>query len=346
VLSLAVAASVVVLGAERQKPRGSDNLRVALGICVKADDIELQIECFKGEFARAASSDTFPELYKVMEDIERINPKITYGCHIGAHRAGKLAAYELDPIAVVQVGITERHICSNGFIHGALEGIGEQDTGVEQYQDISQLCLTLPGESRLNGCVDGFGHSAWLRHGNIAEATRLCMFFPAIEEQMVCIRGILMEMNFFNSVGGGFLLDPDRRDLYCNAVRQVTDTPELVDACYAGVALGLTRAAAELTLEAIQLRPAGIGEWLPEPPVLARLSQEWNQVLASCGTWGEQAEICHRAVLQELQWELGDADPMLCLAIIEDSSFRREDDCSGPQSFFNRSPDIVSAARE
>jgi hypothetical protein len=332
VLSLAFTAVAVVLVVDQRQARTADQALDALQVCVAQSDDRTRSGCFDVEFARAVQSGSLPLVLELVSTLERENPSLQPSCRAAAISAGRKLGSSRDPVEALRLVLSDEMVCSNGFVMGTFEGLSEQAPDVTQYASLAEMCAQLPGTVEnlvttevKTGCVDGLGHAAWLDNRDMADATRLCLLFPLQDDRGLCVSGIFHAMRLSEQPGSA-LLDPSRREGYCDAVRTVSGIDELVNVCHSGVALGMSMLAAETARTLMQMRS------MTNPPVepdslLEPLRTQWGSVLETCSTWGEQAKSCHDSVLWELQ-KILELDVELCRDIVGRSPFAREDACT------------------
>lgn len=334
VLAVGATAVSVLLVDQNSTTRDPQELLSALAICAALDDHDRSSQCFEVEFNRALDSGSLPFFLQTLKDFEAENPQITGPCRAAALVAGERNGAEGDPVAALRSSVTDSMVCSNGFIMGTYQGIATRQPTDDQFRSFVQVCAEVSGAaetlvttSSKTGCVDGYGHAAWLSHRDVGTSAALCLLLPLREDQGVCIGGLFHAMRL-SAPPGSPELSSQRREEYCSAVQDVTGNPELVNACYTGVSLGMTMQAAEYTRSVFLNRASQYGDDVYQSHV-AEMRRLWGEVLNDCEQWGEQSTGCHRAVVWELQ-KLLDQDTELCKAITSGAPYSREDDCSEP----------------
>lgn len=334
---LAVATAVaagVTLSYTLDRGRSADPgaILAALAVCAAGADHETRSGCFDAQFTAAAESRSLATFYEVMGSFEKENPDVLGPCRSGAMEAGRRYGRDSDPVRALATAIGEDMVCSNGFIMGVYEGAATTELAPEDFRAITALCDALPGTAETmvttevkTGCVDGYGHAAWLSTRDVGASSRLCMFYDDPASRGLCVGGLFHAMRLAVEPASPVLASERRHD-YCDAVRAVTGSEDLVNNCFSGVALGLTMRAAETTRNAMAgLQGAaglrGVEDSLPV------VQQQWAAVLDSCATWGDRADSCHSSVVWELK-KIVAMDTELCRRIVEHSPHSRLEDCT------------------
>ncbi len=310
-----------------KKWRSASEIVRALQECTQAskeqyERLQAQSECYSVEFSLAAATGTLDRLFATVKKMEQRDASILAACHIGAHRSGHRLGSQRDPVQTLSHAITDIDVCDQGYVHGVLKGIGLQRVGSETFRVLSSLCIGADDPIVRLDCVDGLGHSAWVRHKDPVRSAEICMMFEAKNEQAHCIRGIMRAMNNPDLNNGERVLDPQERDQLCEAVSRVPNTGAIhIQSCYNGVVLGLLND----TVNETQLALIKEGGYVSEQ-TRQRLTELWRVSLGECEKWGEYASNCHREVLQQLFVHLP-GEQKICQALSKPSPLRRQDDC-------------------
>jgi hypothetical protein len=282
-------------------------------------------QCYNEEFALAAGTGTLDRLFATVKKMEQQDAGILAACHIGAHRAGYQLGSRQDPVRTLRQAVTDIDVCDQGYVHGVLEGIGLQQVTPETFRELSSICVNAADSIVRLDCIDGFGHSGWVRYKEPGLSVAVCMMFQVTEEQAHCIRGIMMAMNNPDLNDGKRVLDPQDRDQICQEVARVPTVGVVhIRSCYNGVVLSLLN---ETVNETQLVTIEGAGNISKQSR--QRLTELWRAPLSECENWGEYASTCHRAVLQQLYVHLPE-ERGICQTLSDRSPLRRKDDCIGP----------------
>lgn len=158
--------------------------------------------CFGNELANYNDQSSFPETLKVLSSIQDQEPK-TRDCHLIAH---KLSASEVakNPSRWVDIfNLVDQTTCTNGFVHGALEGRSRFDSTFElSAQIIPQICTEIEAKTSQrtgtkssldDACAHILGHILLAQvNADIDTATAVCNQLEN-EYKNPCLQGIFME---------------------------------------------------------------------------------------------------------------------------------------------------------
>jgi hypothetical protein len=201
------------------------------------------------------------------------------------------------------------NICGNGFIHGAFDEIGHRKADYSVYRDLVDVCNDVPQSVRQSGCVDGYGHSVWLRTYDLVGALTLCRFFTDSDSQSVCLSGIIMQMYRDDPfTGEPPVMSIDKADLVCDVVREQTGSEDLVRRCYYEAAWPLGLEAGTAAEAMLAGRPAGDIAWMPPQHLMDKTKNMYGEAFGKCDSYPNWVDVCREKIVQAPIWRVsGDA---------------------------------------
>jgi hypothetical protein len=279
-----------------------------LTVCAKSEP-GLRPGCFEEVFYAAYSAGDIRQFNTDLEIVERDNPLASYDCHTGGHQAGRRAAASGDYVNAILGGVSVKNICGNGFIHGAFDEVGHQKAGNNTFQELSTVCDKVPQEVRYSACVDGYGHSVWLRTYDLGKALELCLFFDEATSKNVCLAGVIMQMYRVDPFDGSPpVMSIDKADNFCGLVRERTNDDELVRTCFYEAAWPLGVEAGAAAEEMLRDRPAGLQTWMPPTTLLDKTRTLYREAFNKCDSYSSWADLCREKIASSPIWRVS-GDP-------------------------------------
>jgi hypothetical protein len=159
--------------------------------------------CYGKELSEINKSIKFPQTLQVLSALNKIDPK-TADCHLIAHG---VSASEIEKAPEDWINIfnyVDHNTCTNGFVHGVLEGRSRFDSTLELNENtIPQICSqielktsqrpSIPGESADDACGHSMGHILLAnQNGVIDKAVQICTKLPQ-DIKLSCLAGVFME---------------------------------------------------------------------------------------------------------------------------------------------------------
>jgi hypothetical protein len=187
-----VVAAVVSIGVLTGVLRDGAGIDAQLDACVSPDGSTYNGDCLQLVWDNAVRDDRLRTFVPALERFVADHPGFEVPCHDEAHTAG-IRAYELrgDIDALVLAGTSQRSVCDNGFLHGALGAMGRSGAGDGAVIEVIHACELLP-EPGAADCVHASGHAVWPAVRNVTAAVGLCRNYSRTDRTYSCMFGVMM----------------------------------------------------------------------------------------------------------------------------------------------------------
>ena len=225
------------------KPQVKDNqvnnilsdANILVNECEKQRNWQL---CYADKFGDYNKIHTLDITLKVLDKVENLDSK-TRGCHLLAHKIAT-SEVEKDPSKWLEIfNFVDQTSCTNGFVHGVLEGRSRFEGGFKiNAEIIPQICQQIEEKTSKrttlspdDACAHVLGHILLAEQdGDIEQSVKECEKVDKGSYQVACFNGIFME----NITRDNLLIHSDTSPMPIN--RSSSDEVEVLCQKFSGLA--------------------------------------------------------------------------------------------------------------